>query len=275
MYKGKAIYNPAGKAGEYAKWACNLYVGCSNNCDYCYCKKGVLGTAMGGKKARLKACFRDETHAFEVFVSELRKNADAIRKEGGLFFSFSTDPCLPETIELTLMCVAFASGMNVPCQFLTKCTDWIVKPGVIGALASVKEKVAIGFTLTGMDAMEKGPTVASNRQRVDMMKTLHVKGFKTFASIEPVVDIDRATLVFGLSEGYCDFYKIGLMSGKDDYDNARLEEFVLMVNRHLRDANVPVYWKESVRRRLPEELFREFPCVEADLDIFANNTKKL
>lgn len=32
MKKGKAIYKPAGKAGEYAKYACNFYVGCSNDC---------------------------------------------------------------------------------------------------------------------------------------------------------------------------------------------------------------------------------------------------
>lgn len=40
-YKGKATYNPSDKAGEYAKWACNFYVGCANGYTYCYLKKGV------------------------------------------------------------------------------------------------------------------------------------------------------------------------------------------------------------------------------------------
>ena len=35
-FNGKAIYNPKGKAGEYAPWACNFYTGCSNDCEYCY-----------------------------------------------------------------------------------------------------------------------------------------------------------------------------------------------------------------------------------------------
>lgn len=53
-FKGKSIYNPSGKAGEYSRWACNFYVGCSNGCEYCYCKKGLLAKAMGRDKPQLK-----------------------------------------------------------------------------------------------------------------------------------------------------------------------------------------------------------------------------
>ncbi len=59
-FKGKAIYNPSGKAGEYSYWACNFYVGCSNGCEYCYCKKGILSGVMGQDKPQLKKCFKDE-----------------------------------------------------------------------------------------------------------------------------------------------------------------------------------------------------------------------
>lgn len=54
MSNGKAIYKPAGKAREYAEWACNLFVGCSNDCSYCYCKRGALGSVMGRPQATLK-----------------------------------------------------------------------------------------------------------------------------------------------------------------------------------------------------------------------------
>ena len=99
-FKGKAIYNPSGKAGEYSQWACNFYVGCSNNCTYCYCKKGILAGAMGQNKPQLKKCFKDETHAIEIFKKEVESNLSELQKHG-LFFSFTTDPMLPETIELT------------------------------------------------------------------------------------------------------------------------------------------------------------------------------
>jgi DNA repair photolyase len=99
-YHGKVIYNPSGKAGEYSYWACNFYVGCSNGCEYCYCKKGIFAPVMGQDKPQLKKCFKNETDAFEIFSKELDKNLGELQKHG-LFFSFTTDPLLPETEMLT------------------------------------------------------------------------------------------------------------------------------------------------------------------------------
>ena len=47
--KGVLIYQPQGVAGEYAKWAINLYHGCSNGCTYCYNRRGVLSHIFGDK----------------------------------------------------------------------------------------------------------------------------------------------------------------------------------------------------------------------------------
>lgn len=269
---GKAIYKPVGKAEEYARWACNLYLGCSNDCDYCYCKKGVLGTVAGGKEATLKKCFRDEADAFAVFVRELTSNADRIRKEGGLFFSFSSDPMLPGTADLTMQCVMFATGMDVPCQILTKCAAWTADKNIADSLRMVKDKVAVGFTLTGMDEMEKGPTVASNEMRVAVLQGLHAEGFRTFVSMEPVIDPRRAMQIFSTTIGDCDFYKVGLLSGKNDYDIPLLMSFISGINIVCSEQKVPVYWKKSVRRLVYPI---EAPCcVESDYDIFVNNSKK-
>lgn len=273
MFNGKAIYNPSGKAGEYAQWACNLYVGCSNDCNYCYCKRGVLGTVIREPKARLKACFRDETHAFEVFVKELTKNANAIRKEGGLFFSFTTDPMLPETIDLTMMCVSFATGMGIPCQILTKRSDWTrikeqqnpnpripttrenFAPRLLytDTLRSYKDLVAVGFSISGHDELE--PNADLNMNRIEGMKLLHYFGIKTFASFEPVVTFERATEYLHYAEPYCDLFKFGLMSGDanayDRYDMpTRLEEFVNETTAFLSQNEKPVFWKKSITDQL-------------------------
>lgn len=270
MFNGKAIYNPSGKAGEYARWACNLHVGCSNDCDYCYCKKGVLGSAMGAPRATLKKCFKDENDAYRVFCKELQKNADSIRREGGLFFSFSTDPCLPENIELTITCVMTATGMDVPCQILTKCSAWAKDEDIFASLLSVKDKVAVGATLTGMDSMEKGPTVASNLERVEMLRRFREAGFRTFASVEPVVDIMAARRILTLASDACGFYKIGLLSGKHDYDWDELNDFVKDWNAVFTGAGARVYWKESVSKVLGYR--PAAPCtVESDYDIFAHS----
>ena len=121
-FKGKAIYNPSGKAGEYSYWACNFYVGCSNGCTYCYCKKGILAPVMGQDKPQLKACFKSEKHALEVFGKELKENLEGLRKHG-LFFSFTTDPMLAETYYLTLRAIGHCVNNSIPVKILTKCTD--------------------------------------------------------------------------------------------------------------------------------------------------------
>jgi DNA repair photolyase len=124
MFNGKAIYNPSGKAGEYSYWACNFYVGCSNGCEYCYCKKGILKEVMGQNKPQLKKCFKDESHALEVFCKELKANLQELQ-EHGLFFSFTTDPMLPETIFLTHEAITACRDSNIPVKILTKCTNWV------------------------------------------------------------------------------------------------------------------------------------------------------
>ena len=256
----KAIYKPKGKAGEYAEWACNLYVGCSNDCSYCYCKRGVLGTVMGQPKATLKKCFQDEIHAFEMFVNEVSRNADAIRQEGGIFFSFTTDPMLPETIDLTMMCVNLAAGMKIPCQILTKRADWTVAPeevpGYAGckklfieALKPIKDYVSIGFTLTGYDLME--PHASFTYHRIEAMRRLHDAGIKTFASIEPVITFEKAEECIKEAAPYCDIFKIGLMSGNKDFYNEYkfpedLEDFVNKTNTFLSSKDIPVFWKKTV-----------------------------
>jgi DNA repair photolyase len=90
QFKGKAIYTPTGKAGEYSKWACNFFTGCSNDCSYCFCKRGFL-SSVWSKEAKLKTPFQDEEHALQIFEKELLKNIDEIRASG-LFFTFTSDP---------------------------------------------------------------------------------------------------------------------------------------------------------------------------------------
>ncbi len=246
----KAIYQPKGKAKEYAEWACNLYTGCENNCAYCYCKRGVLSSAMGGPRALLKTCFSDPSDAFHTFLEELQRKVDSIRVQGGLFFSFSSDPCLPETIDLTMSCIGCATGMEVPCVILTKCADWVLDTTMtdwVETLSISRKLLRIGFTLTGHDELEPG--ASPNLKRISAMRKLHDAGFRTFASIEPVIDFESSLDMIRLTAGICDEYKIGLISGKKDayaaYDMpARLSRFVTEVNGLV--GGVPVLWKKSV-----------------------------
>ena len=240
-FKGKAIYNPSGKAGEYSYWAVNFYNGCSNGCTYCYLKKGVLSRVMGGDKPTLKKCFKDEADALVVFEKELKANLPELQKHG-LFFSFSTDPMLPETIELTKQAIARCLFNGVPVKTLTKVAKidtWFIDNIFIHAH---NKYIAFGFTLTGHDELEPG--ASTNAERIEAMKRLHEAGFKTFASIEPIIDFQSAKDVIKASIDFCDLYKIGLLSG-GKYDIVEAQTFVEWLNELEKPK---IYLKESLQK---------------------------
>lgn len=261
MFKGKAIYNPSGKAGEYSYWACNFYVGCSNECTYCYLKKGRGAKILGGNKPELKKCFKDEVHAFEVFEKELRKNINDIKKHG-LFFSFSTDPMIEETYGLTVQAIRLCNSLDVPVKVLTKESGHIYQ--ISYWTPNIKpELIAIGFTLTGHDELE--PNASSNENRIATFEYCKQLGYKTFASIEPIIDFASARNVIKATLDYCDLYKVGLESGKK-YDVVEAQTFVEWL-RELEDNKF--YLKESLQKLTHYTNAEELNFVERDYNLFS------
>jgi len=264
-FKGKAIYNPSGKAGEYSYWACNFYNGCSNGCAYCYCKKGVLKKTIGGDVPALKKCFKNENHALEIFEKELKRNLSELQKHG-LFFSFTTDPMLPETTPLTGQAIRICSWNKVPVKILTK-------RGVGSALSFnafcevagiEKSLIAFGFTLTGRDELE--PNASTNSERIEAAQKLDNADFIVWFSIEPVVELESSLRMIKETRNIGKLYKVGLMSNKK-YDVAMLQWFIHQVIMELKDSKI--YFKDSLlaqaginREDLPSN------CVNRDYSMF-------
>lgn len=240
-FHGKAIYEPGGKAGEYSNWACNLYNGCPHSCTYCFNNHNIMACTLGGNIVSLKKSLVDTETAFKIFVSELTRHRETIIKDGGLHFNFVSDPCLPETIELNFRCMDEAQSQGVFCKVLTKRADWLHHPAVQNAL-SHKGLISVGFTLTGRDDLEPG--ASSNMERVHAMAGLHNAGISTWASIEPVIDPALSFAMIVETLGFCDHYKIGILSGKKDYTPQQIRDFVAQVQSL---GHTSVYWKESLR----------------------------
>lgn len=255
-FKGKAIYCPSGKAEEYSYWACNFYVGCSNGCTYCYLKKGRGAKILGGDKPTLKTCFKDKTHALEVFEKEVKANLPELQKHG-LFFSFTTDPMLPETQVLTMNAAGIAAKNHIPVKILTKCADWVDdfiqwldNSNSDNAAKEWRKNYAFGFTLTGHDELE--PCASTNQERIEAIKKLHDAGFRTFASIEPIIDFESSYKMILQCRSFCDLFKIGLMSGQK-IDNSYIEEldsFVYDVDQIVRELGSKIYWKDSITKHI-------------------------
>ena len=261
LFKGKAIYQPDGRAAEYARWACNFYTGCSNGCTYCYNKRWGWGNTP-----KLKAYFKSERHALEIFEKELAANLPELQKYG-LFFSFSTDPCLKETLTLTAKAMVLCVHNNISIKLLTKKVNFLGNHFIVNE--QYRKMMSVGFTLTGHDELEPG--ASPNSERIAAMEKLHDAGFKTWASIEPIIDFESSVDMIGQTRNFCDLYKIGLQSHKV-YDRATTERFVRFVcsTKSKSGKSSALYFKDSLlqqadinREDLPEN------CVSRDYNMFS------
>ena len=268
---GRVIYSPKGKAGEYAENAANFYVGCSNGCTYCYLKKGRGAKVLGGNRPEIKKTLREYPFALDIFKNELLKHKDELQKTG-LFFSFTTDPMLPETIGLTTAAVAFCQRHDVPVKILTKCAEGM-NNFIDFAEASDgwdKTRIALGATLTGCDELE--PNAAPNQMRVNILARAKRHGFRTFASVEPIPVgmFDRAIGIIKVSYPFVDLYKIGLESG-GKYSKRDAQIFYIDIAEYWDEhANNPrIYWKDSFVKvsGIDRETLPGY-CVPANYDLF-------
>lgn len=231
------IYEPAGRAHEYSPWACNLYRGCSNLCSYCYNRKGVMSSMLGGDTPVLK-----KNASLAQFKVELYKYKDQILAAGkGLFFNFVSDPCLKETVQLNWNCILHAVKNSVPCVILTKRADFLDVPVVKEVMEKYPSMITIGFSLTGHDNEEPGASPTD--ERIASMKEIHDQGVKTFSSLEPVISISGSRSMIQKTLGFCDHYKIGLLNGAKRSYTA---EDVITFYNEVNNLGLDVYWKDSV-----------------------------
>ena len=271
---GKAIYYTKGAAREYGRIGCNFYTGCPHGCTYCYLKRGAPSKQLGGNVAQLKKCFKDEADAARILRKELDKHLEQCQRYG-IFLSFTTDPLILNTRELTGIAITEALVRDIPVWILTKDSSFIYDKEFMEYIDIInpiyRDRIHFGFTLTGRDDME--PHASTNLDRLYAMRWMkESKGFSTFASIEPVIDWKHAQMMVECSLEYCEHYKIGLRSGvKKDYYNV-LESglYIDDMTRMISEAGKTVYLKESVcnilQRNFKPEYYNVIMARTVDMD---------
>ena len=292
--KGALIYQPQGAAGEYAKWAINLYHGCSNGCTYCYNRRGVLSHVFGDKpelaapiiKLReklLKMYMKDrgitarenvyESTVFmyavlaaqRLILADLAKiGEDKIRKDGGIFFSFTCDPFdryLANNNNIIQWMLHSLVTRQIPVTILTKNVDWLYTKGWELSLTrspnawpeyveNLPHCLTIGFTITGKDKLEPG--APSTEKRIEALRKLHDEyKIKTFVSLEPIIDLHSASEVIKATYQITDEIKIGVQSPikKDRYDPNEFVGFIVAVKTLARGLDCRFMVKDSMYKQ--------------------------
>lgn len=193
----RPIYEPKGKAREYADLALNIFTGCTNGCDYCYAPAVLRKTPEEFERAIIRHGILD------AVVNQLR---------GGGFEG--------RTIHLCFTCDPYPSGM--PTMVTREIIEAIHEAGAyvqiltknpVSAMRDfdlLGERDMFGVSYTGAP-FEVERNSDSGSTRLEVLRVAHGNGFGTWVSCEPVYDPEA---IFRLIEDgdYIDVFKIGKLN---------------------------------------------------------------
>lgn len=286
--KGALIYQPQGAAGEYAKWAINLYHGCSNGCTYCYNRRGVLSHVFGDKPELAAPVIKQRDKQLNEYLKKNNMTAhdaikkgvvgyeglvaalglvskdlekigiDRIRQDGGIFFSFTCDPFDIEADMLILQQVVLHLLFDrIPVTILTKNVHWVqtvlwkrTLRDLTTDYKDIARLLTIGFTITGKDKLEPG--APSTEERIEALRELHDKYVvKNFVSLEPITSIHTASEVVKKTYKITDEIRLGAQSPikKDRYDPNEFFGFITAVKFLARDLHCRFMVKDSMYKQ--------------------------
>jgi DNA repair photolyase len=246
------IYEPKGRAREYAPLALNLYTQCGHGCLYCYAPRALRRQndqeAYFVKNALPSNRFNVKT--LEAKIKEYQNTTDKY-----LHLSFVGDPYdrtrkdntpVRQTLEL---CLKYKLPVQILSKGGVKCLE------DLDLFKQFGKSIRVGQSLTFDDDKLSRffePYAALPQDRLDALQTLKEQGVSTWASFEPVVDLNQSLLLLidCLEYDLCDYYKIGAISG-DNQPIVDWEVFLELASRFINLHKAKAYFKQDLTERAP------------------------
>lgn len=238
------IYEPSGRAAEFAHLAINHRIGCSHRCSYCY-----------GPAVTKDPDFHNKPHDREGVLAELQKEAP---KHAGtdvrVLLCFIGDPydIINNESNLTRDVLRILKAYDIPFQILTK-----------GGMRAVpdfdlydRKLDCFGTTLTLLDperARQSEPYAASPSNRIRAIEIAHKQGIETFVSLEPVLDASQSLQIIERAHEFVDHYRIGKLNHRPSDINWRL--FGVRAIRLCRELGKDFYIKNDLAEHLGDFVF--------------------
>lgn len=205
----KIVYEPKGKALEYAGLAVNLYSGCDHGCTYCYApnilkmKRDTFNSVSPKKDA----------------LSRLLDDANYLSEKGearSILMSFTTDPYCHADVKHKLtrhaLEILLSRGLNV--TVLTKGGARADRD--FDLYKKYPDQVTFAITLVFSDEdMQKKyePNTASVLERIRVLEYVSKKiGLKTWVSLEPVFNAAQTLDLIDRTYEFVDLYKVGTLN---------------------------------------------------------------
>ena len=206
------IYEPKGRAREYAPLAWNLYMGCTHGCKYCYAPSCMHKKPEEWHNAA-RARGENVLALFEKDCARLAKERadDASRR---VLFCFLSDPYQPleSELHLTRRGISIAARHSIKVDILTKGDGALIEQDLPLMLES---QTHLGITLSFINdasRREWEPMASTVQSRLDILRKAHEMGIYTWVSMEPVIIPDEALAVIRQAHDYVDFWKVGKLN---------------------------------------------------------------
>jgi len=240
----KYIYQPKGKAREYAEWALNLYDGCEHRCQYCYVPAVLHRTREAFGHAMPK----------NIDWTKLEREIKALPKGSEVLMSFTCDPyqILEKEAKITRRAIELLHAHEVGVKILTKGGRSSLAD--IDLLAAKRNLSSYGVTLTFSDetnSRDWEPRAALPQDRVNCLAIMHEAGINTWVSFEPVIDPQQTLYLIKTSAPYADLIKIGRWNYDKRSNEIDWTAFLVSAIDMLRDLGKSYYIKTETRPFLP------------------------
>jgi len=241
LRKGLVIYEPKGRAGEYAPLAINLYRGCGHRCIYCYVLRVLRMNPEDFKNAAprpdiLKKMQRDIPKAA----------ADGAK--GNVLLCFTCDPYQPinDIHQLTRQAIFILHSHDFNVTILTKggfraTEDFdLLWPG---------DEFATTLTfLDGQKSLKWEPFAAHPQERIASLVIAHSLGIKTWVSLEPVIEPTTTLEIIKETHTFVDLFKVGTLNNHPHARTIDWKKFVNDVVATLEHYGCKYYIKKDLRR---------------------------
>ena len=240
------IYEPRGKALEYAPLATNPYRGCGHGCKYCYVP-GVLRMSREDfnkgateRKGYLNKLRRDCQH--------LSENPQEIKQ---VLFCFTTDPYHPGDTSLTRESLETLVEFDIPFCTLTKGGSRALRD--IDLFRPSMDAFATTLTfLNDYDSRAWEPKAALPGDRVYTLRKFHEAGIFTWVSIEPTLNTKSAIKIIKETHTYVDLFKVGQANYLPMTKKTNWKEYTEKVVETCQRLGANHYIKHDLQPFLPE-----------------------
>lgn len=244
----KIIYEPKGRAREYAHLAANLYKGCGHGCKYCYAP-GVLRetreTFHSGVWLRDKGLCEFEWDCQKLAGTKNR-----------VLLCFTCDP-YPRHISdasHTRKAIRILKQYRIPFTVLTKGGT-----RAVGDFDLYGPEDMFGVSMTFLDekrSFEWEPHAASPQNRIAALEAAKQRGIRTWISLEPVIDPNQTIDIIRTTFPVCGHYRIGKLNHGQPPRPIDWRQFALMAIAECEFHGVPYYVKADLAQFLSECEYR-------------------